>query len=279
VPDQERTGVFQSFQHLVEKVMEVKSKTLDIESRELDIKLSGLHRTQEDSDNRQPKKFQVPLPVPNREPDYSTLTRIAEHAQVNRWLTLQMCILFQSLLFVGWVNLFRGMVMDWSGSMDTTPSASHTSKGEGVAASKERAASASAPIALAPAAQGRDVAKTSRPVQGWPSKSGLQIWQIEAVMLWGICLVGFLTALIWAFLAWDYTNSLKLCRAKAVAYAKLYFKAGSDPIVEREEQLDDKGRKWYGFFANGGFVTVGIPSVLVISWMGLAAAVASVYTR
>jgi hypothetical protein len=79
--------------------LDITLKELEIELAELQNKLAELSAGSCES---QPKGS-----IPKAEPDYSTLVRLAEHAQQNKWQTLQMFVLFQSLLFVGWVNLYK----------------------------------------------------------------------------------------------------------------------------------------------------------------------------
>lgn len=90
-------GFFRTIQRLISKKIEI-----------LDIELDQLRR---ESQNTTPPEDDQK----KGEPDYPTLVRLAEHGQMNKWQTLQMLLLFQSLLFVGWTNLFRGMVVDRAG--------------------------------------------------------------------------------------------------------------------------------------------------------------------
>jgi hypothetical protein len=98
---------FEDVHRFIEKQCEGR-KELETKSKEQDVEFAKL------------RKALATIGEPKREPEYSTLVRLIEHGQMNRWQTLQMFRLFQSLLFVGWTNLFRGMVADFTAALNPT---------------------------------------------------------------------------------------------------------------------------------------------------------------
>ncbi len=137
-------------------------------------------------------------------PDYSTLVRLAEHGQQNKWQTFHMFLLFQSLLFLSWTNLY---------------------------------------------------AKINQP---------------PMTLLLALPGLGILTGAIWCLLGADYAKASKLYSDRVVAFEKDHFSEDFQILKKRDGQIEDKLKKWWGFFATSGFVTTKLPAVIAFLWFLLA---------
>ena len=207
----------------------IKQKRHDIRLKELDLEAARLQRIlQHILTATGEEVVSLPTYIDSRktDPDYATLVRLAEHGQTNKWQTLQMFLLFQSLLFVGWTNLFRGMVAD-------------------------RAAAARA----------------------IPDKTILvHSWIAQFILLFLIAALGFLTAMIWGWIAPDYSRASKLYSDKAEKFEER-FEEGMRTLTERRVQIDRKKEKWYGKYATSAFILENVPRALRLFWTGLSIAV------